>query len=114
MGFHSRAPERGWYLRHGGHETGGHTDGPQALTSSKEVSGGEHRVKNPTVVRGEGIDGGERKEEGENGGTKESSFSAPPRSDRDVDRIGGLMSTATRVHSCPVIGLRPPFMELHT
>lgn len=47
--------ERGLaYLRHGGDEAGGHTDGPQALTSSREVSGGEHREQNPS---GEGIKG---------------------------------------------------------
>lgn len=31
------------YLRDGGDEAGGHTDGPQALAGSREVSGGEHR-----------------------------------------------------------------------
>lgn len=47
---------RGWYLRHGGHETGGHTGGPQALASNKEVSGGEHRGEIPRYYGGEGIE----------------------------------------------------------
>lgn len=35
------------------------------------------------------LDGGERRKEGET--AKESTFSAPHRSDRDADRIGGLI-----------------------
>ena len=44
------------------------------------------------MIWGKGrIDGGERRKRGK-WGTKDSTFSAPPRSDRDADRIGGFMT----------------------
>lgn len=39
----------GRYLRHGGDEAGAHAGRPQALASSREVSGGEHRGQIPTI-----------------------------------------------------------------
>lgn len=91
----------GSYLRHGGDEAGGDADGAQALTSSREVSGSEHREEIPSGVRVRGIDcGGGR---GMGGGEEErsekvSKVSAPPRSDRDAEGIGGSSAPATRVH----------------
>lgn len=81
------------YLRNGGHEARSHADRPQALTSSREISGGEHRELRRIVPvggakGGEGIDGGGVKgTEEEEKDEKNQLSAAPHRSERSRDQV---------------------------